>query len=105
MTSAAEVRLKVNMGESLSRKSGGMPQTIASRGPGSAAVGSSPRNGLFYACRSLGGSPFHRLERGGCGRHEQGGGGDPQGGGEGALFGYGQPNPDAVIVNRVFETA
>ena len=25
--------------------------------------------------------------------------------GQGAMFAYGQPNPDAVIVNRVFETA
>ena len=25
--------------------------------------------------------------------------------GQGAMFVYGQPNPDAVIVNRVFETA
>ena len=25
--------------------------------------------------------------------------------GRGAMFAYGQPNPDAVIVNRVFETA
>ena len=25
--------------------------------------------------------------------------------GQGAMFAYGQPNPDAVIVNRIFETA
>ena len=25
--------------------------------------------------------------------------------GQGTMFTYGQPNPDAVIVNRVFETA
>ena len=25
--------------------------------------------------------------------------------GQGAMFAYGHPNPDAVIVNRVFETA
>jgi len=25
--------------------------------------------------------------------------------GQGAMFAYGQPNPDAVIVNQVFETA
>ena len=25
--------------------------------------------------------------------------------GQGTMFAYGQPNPDAVIVNRVFETA
>ncbi|MDV2420434.1 IS6 family transposase, partial [Corynebacterium tuberculostearicum] len=25
--------------------------------------------------------------------------------GQGTMFAYGHPNPDAVIVNRVFETA